>query len=189
MAFVVRAQSSPLDAGSNTCQTESGTERGAATPEPPVSGPTADGRDSETSERIDDGATAGDRNPRRFYGAVELDPLRLTRDAEQMAEAIVEHIAGLVCAEARVRLEVEADVPGGVQERRGAHRHGECAHASVRGPTASSRTRTTAAGDAVRDTVTMAPIEPNSRGSLPARRSCQRIETCSGRLSAGSRGE
>jgi len=116
VAFVARAQSSPRDAGSNTCQTQSGTERGAATPEPPVSGPTPDGKGSETPERIDDGATAADRNPRRFYGAVELDPLRLTRDAEQIAEAIVEHITGLVGGEARARLEVEADVPGGVQE-------------------------------------------------------------------------
>ena len=36
--------------------------------------------------------------PRRFYGSVTLDPVRLSRDAGQVAEAIVQHLTGLVGA-------------------------------------------------------------------------------------------
>ena len=46
--------------------------------------------------RTEDVGAASDRKPRRFYGTVELDPLRLTRDAGQIAKAIVQHLTGLV---------------------------------------------------------------------------------------------
>jgi len=46
--------------------------------------------------------------PRRFYGAVELDPVRLSRDASQVADEVVKHLAGLVDADVEVRLEISA---------------------------------------------------------------------------------
>ena len=54
--------------------------------------------------------------PRRFYGSVTLDPVRLSRDAGQIAEAIVQHLAGLVGAKVEVRLEVQAEIPDGAPD-------------------------------------------------------------------------
>jgi len=69
-----------------------------------------------TTAKLEDTVAVPDRKPRRFYGAVDLDPLRLTPDAGQIAEAIVQHLTGLVGGEVKVRLEVEAEVPEGVPE-------------------------------------------------------------------------
>jgi hypothetical protein len=91
-------------------------ERAAAGSQPVATGHTTDGQAGSTAARPEDGLAAADRKPRRFYGAVELDPLRLTRDAGQIAEAIVQHLTGLVGGEVKVRLEVEAEVPEGVPE-------------------------------------------------------------------------
>lgn len=57
-----------------------------------------------------------DAKPRRFYGSVTLDPVRLSRDAGQIAEAIVQHLAGLMGARVEVRLEVQAEIPDGVPD-------------------------------------------------------------------------
>jgi hypothetical protein len=57
-----------------------------------------------------------DVRPRRFYGSVTLDPVRLSRDAGQIAEAIVQHLTGLVGARVEVRLEVQADIPDGAPD-------------------------------------------------------------------------
>jgi hypothetical protein len=54
--------------------------------------------------------------PRRFYGSVTLDPVRLSRDAGQIAEAIVQHLAGLVGAKVEVRLEIQAEIPDGAPD-------------------------------------------------------------------------
>jgi hypothetical protein len=54
--------------------------------------------------------------PRSFYGQVDLDALRLSRDAGQVAEAIVQHLSGLLGAEVKVRLEIEAQAPDGVPD-------------------------------------------------------------------------
>ncbi len=54
--------------------------------------------------------------PRRFYGHVEVDPLRLSRDMGQIGEAIVQHLTALLGSEVKVRVEVEADVPSGVPD-------------------------------------------------------------------------
>ena len=54
--------------------------------------------------------------PRRFYTSVQLDPARLTRDAGQIADAIVQHIQSLYGASVRITLEIDADVPDGMPE-------------------------------------------------------------------------
>ena len=65
--------------------------------------------------------TGGERTPtppsqklRRFYGSVELDSLRMTRDAGQIADEVLQHLTGLVGAEAQVSLEIQIRVPEGV---------------------------------------------------------------------------
>jgi predicted AAA+ superfamily ATPase len=57
-----------------------------------------------------------DRRPRRFYGSVQLDPLRVGRDAAQIGEAVVQHFSGLMGASVKVRLEVEAEIPEGAPD-------------------------------------------------------------------------
>ncbi len=52
--------------------------------------------------------------PRRFYGSVALDSKRLGRDAGRIAEEVVAHLAGIKGAQVRITLEIEADVPEGV---------------------------------------------------------------------------
>jgi hypothetical protein len=54
--------------------------------------------------------------PRRFHGTVTLDPTRVGRDASRIADEVITHLAGLVGANVKVTLEIEAEVNGGVPE-------------------------------------------------------------------------
>jgi len=62
------------------------------------------------------GAAGGDGRPHRFFGTVTVDPTRLTSEAGKIAEEIVQHLAGLVDAEVKIRLDIEANVPEGVPD-------------------------------------------------------------------------
>jgi hypothetical protein len=54
--------------------------------------------------------------PRRFYGSVDLDPLRVGRDAGAIAENVIQHLSGLEGARVEVRLEVQAEIPEGAPD-------------------------------------------------------------------------
>jgi predicted AAA+ superfamily ATPase len=54
---------------------------------------------------------------RRFHAAVTLDPLRLGRDAAQIAEEVVQHLTRGVGVEVRITLEIHADLPEGASEK------------------------------------------------------------------------
>jgi hypothetical protein len=54
--------------------------------------------------------------PRRFHGSVTLDATRVGRNASQIAEEVIAHIAGLTGAQLTVTLEIEATVPDGAPE-------------------------------------------------------------------------
>jgi hypothetical protein len=54
--------------------------------------------------------------PRRFHGAVTLDPTRVGRDASKIAEEVIAHLVGLMGANVRVTLEIEADIPNGTPD-------------------------------------------------------------------------
>jgi predicted AAA+ superfamily ATPase len=84
-------------------------ERSPEPPKPGSGGPTT-GPDDEPPPSGPDGG------PRRFYGSVELDPLRVGRDASQIGEAIVQHLSGLVNANVEVRLEIQAEIPEGAPD-------------------------------------------------------------------------
>ena len=58
-----------------------------------------------------------DVGPRRFYGSVSLDPTRVGRDASRIAEEVISHLVGLVGANVKVTLEIEATVSDGVPEQ------------------------------------------------------------------------
>ena len=53
---------------------------------------------------------------RRYHGSVTLDPTRVGRDASQIADEVITHLAGLVGADVRLTLEIEADIPDGAPE-------------------------------------------------------------------------
>ncbi len=55
--------------------------------------------------------------PTRFHGAVQLDPQRVGRDADQIAREVIAHLVGLVGSNVRVTLEIEASIPSGVPEK------------------------------------------------------------------------
>lgn len=57
-----------------------------------------------------------ERRLRRFYGTVEVDPLRAGRDVGQIAEAVIQHLAGQVGARVKVTLEIEAELPDGAPD-------------------------------------------------------------------------
>jgi predicted AAA+ superfamily ATPase len=54
--------------------------------------------------------------PRRFYGSIEIDPLRINRDAPAIANEIVQHLTRLKGASVKITLEIEADIPDGVPD-------------------------------------------------------------------------
>ena len=54
---------------------------------------------------------------RRFHGHVQLDPNRTGRDAGNIAEAIIQHLALLNGAEVEVTMEIKARVPEGASEQ------------------------------------------------------------------------
>ena len=54
---------------------------------------------------------------RRFHGTVSLNPERAGLDASRVADEVVVHLVGLVGAEVRVTLEIEAVMPGGAPEK------------------------------------------------------------------------
>jgi hypothetical protein len=54
--------------------------------------------------------------PKRFHGSVALDVARVSRDAGTIAENIISHLSGLVGANVKVTLDIEAEVPGGVPD-------------------------------------------------------------------------
>ncbi len=48
---------------------------------------------------------------------MKLDPIRLGRDAAKIAEEVVQHLSGLVGAEVKITLEIQAQLPDGASEK------------------------------------------------------------------------
>ncbi|MFC3098119.1 DUF499 domain-containing protein [Alteraurantiacibacter palmitatis] len=58
--------------------------------------------------------TPSERNPTRFSGVVAISPDRPARDMHQIVEAIVEQLTTLPGSKVTLRLEIDAEVPGGL---------------------------------------------------------------------------
>jgi predicted AAA+ superfamily ATPase len=56
-----------------------------------------------------------EKKPTRFTGSVMISPDRPARDMHQIVEAIVEQLTTLPGSQVRLRLEIEADVPAGLE--------------------------------------------------------------------------
>ena len=54
--------------------------------------------------------------PKRFYGTVALDKDRVGLAASRIADEVIAHLVGLVGADVKVTLEVEAQIPSGVPD-------------------------------------------------------------------------
>jgi hypothetical protein len=79
--------------------------------------PTAGGRDPAGGQGLFGGQPEnGPKKPTRFHGSVPLDPARVGRDAGRIADEVISHLAGIVGAEVKVTLEIEATVQDGVAE-------------------------------------------------------------------------
>ncbi len=53
---------------------------------------------------------------RRYHASVELEPTRMGRDAGRIAEEVISHLAGLVGANVKIFMEIDAEVPNGIPE-------------------------------------------------------------------------
>ncbi|MGI9193771.1 MAG: Swt1 family HEPN domain-containing protein [Actinomycetota bacterium] len=56
-----------------------------------------------------------DNRPRRFHGSVKLDPVRIGRDAGEIAESIVQHLVGQG-HDVEITLEIQAEIPEGASD-------------------------------------------------------------------------
>jgi len=54
--------------------------------------------------------------PKRHHGTVELDATRVGRDAGRIADEVISHLSGLVGANVKVTLEIEAEIPNGAPD-------------------------------------------------------------------------
>jgi len=83
---------------------------------------TSTGRDATTTTSGNGTGVGGVSPPlktnkvRRFYGSVQVEPVRITRDAGKLATEVLQHLVGLVGADVQVTIEVQAQVPDGVPE-------------------------------------------------------------------------
>ncbi len=62
------------------------------------------------------GTQISTKKPNRFTGVAVIEATRLGRDAGQIAEAVVQHLAGLVDAEVEITIEVNVKVSSGVPD-------------------------------------------------------------------------
>ncbi len=53
---------------------------------------------------------------KRFYGSVEIDPMRLRGDTGQIADEILQHFTAIVGAEVTITLDVQVNLPEGASD-------------------------------------------------------------------------
>ncbi len=85
-----------------------GTGMSTATLVPPAPAMSAEGTTGSAAASV-----AQPRSPKRFHGAVKLDPKRVGRDASRIGDEVIAHLEGLVGSEVAVTLEIEANIPNG----------------------------------------------------------------------------
>ncbi len=59
---------------------------------------------------------AQEKQLRRFYGSVKINPRVMAGDAGKIMEEVVKHLTTLYGANVQVTLEIQAHLPGGVPE-------------------------------------------------------------------------
>ena len=89
-------------------ETEGQRETGGAGPEESV--------EESADERRDDAPDAPEIH-RRFFGSVRLDSARAARDFGKVAEEVLDHLTTLPKAKVTVTVDIQAEVPDGVEDR------------------------------------------------------------------------
>ncbi|UIE39770.1 Swt1 family HEPN domain-containing protein [Leptodesmis sichuanensis] len=88
----------------------------------PVGGTTGGSTPSDGSgdNAIKDGEQDGTEGTppilRRFYGNVDIDAMRINRDAPTIANEVIQHLTALNGATVKITLEIEAEIPEGVPD-------------------------------------------------------------------------
>ncbi|MBN2054584.1 AAA+ family ATPase, partial [bacterium] len=54
---------------------------------------------------------------RRFHGSVQLDSLRVGRDASRIADEVIQHLSKYIGAKVEVTLEIRVEMPDGATEK------------------------------------------------------------------------
>jgi predicted AAA+ superfamily ATPase len=67
-------------------------------------------------EEVDDEPVVVDTKPKRFFGSVTLDATRIGRDAGRIATEVLSHLTGLNGSNAEVTLEIQVEIPEGVED-------------------------------------------------------------------------
>jgi hypothetical protein len=99
-----------IEADARAAQVAGGPSGGAgAIADGPTPGPGTRGGSASTTK------TAAAK-PTRFHATVHLDPNRVGRDAGKIADAVIQHLAGIVGSSVEVTMEISASVPSGVPE-------------------------------------------------------------------------
>lgn len=68
------------------------------------------------SDSDNDGPGTEEDVPRRFYGSVTMDPVRLTSSADEIAREVLQHLTGVKDADVSVTLDIRATLPDGTPE-------------------------------------------------------------------------
>jgi hypothetical protein len=101
-------------------------QQDAETPQPTPGGtptatlPAGSPAETPTGDSSDGSPTDGEHpkptQPKRFHGSVTLDAARVGRDASRVADEVISHLSGLMDANVRVTLEIEAEIPNGAPD-------------------------------------------------------------------------
>jgi predicted AAA+ superfamily ATPase len=92
----------------------------APSPQPGAGGTQATGTTSATSSGETPAVGGTPVEPpklKRFHGTVQLDPQRVGRDAGTIAQEVISHLAGIIGADVKVTIEIDAFVPSGASEQ------------------------------------------------------------------------
>ena len=92
-------------------RTQYETERTPAPGTPPGTG-TPDGATTTPG-----GTPPEPPKPKRFHGTVQLDAQRVGRDAGTIAQEVISHLAGIIGADVKVTIEIDAFIPSGASEQ------------------------------------------------------------------------
>jgi hypothetical protein len=119
---LIDAQSVLVKSSVAVAQMEADTTGKAATADDSSGrGALSTGQTSDMRVKSVEGATLAISQPapqlKRFHASVTIDPLRLGRDASQIAEEIVQHLTRILGAQVEITLEIQAELPEGASEK------------------------------------------------------------------------
>ncbi|MDJ1180775.1 Swt1 family HEPN domain-containing protein [Roseofilum sp. BLCC_M91] len=105
------AQATTITSGGSTTITGEGTSGGGSSTNGSGDGTT--GSDGGSANGMGDSQTTV---LRRFYGNVDIDAMRINRDAPAIANEVIQHLTALNGAKIKITLEIEAEIPDGVPD-------------------------------------------------------------------------